>query len=117
MIGFARLHCIRDSLSLCHSSSTCLCWAQCCNLSRLRVMTPDFSAAGVALGAALLFCIAYHKGLPGVWHTRFFLLLARELLSGARLSRLDERVSFRDRVWLSDLDFNLHLNNAHYNIR
>ena len=66
--------------------------------------------------AGAAFLVLYGKGLPFVWHIRFFFLIAWELCFGKKLTSLDERVVFHDRVMLSDMDFNLHQNNAHYNI-
>ena len=74
-------------------------------------------AAWLAYGAVALFLVLYHKGLPFVWHIRFGALIATELLCRRRrLASLDETVVHGERVWLSDMDFNFHQNNAHYNI-
>ena len=76
---------------------------------------PAWVQAAVAISTAA-FVVLYFKGLPFVWHLRFFSLIVWEMAFGKRLRRLDEKVVFHDRVWLSDMDFNLHMNNAHYNV-
>ena len=66
----------------------------------------------VALAAIFLY-LHWH-GLPFMFHIRTGGIMVRGMLSGNKLKRVDEPVEHHETVLLSDMDFNIHMNNAIY---
>lgn len=79
-------------------------------------------AAGAAAVAGTAFLALHAKGLPFAFHVRtLWIILGRSLCHGGRRGgaprgAATDAVEIRDRVTLSDMDYNLHVNNSIYTV-
>lgn len=75
-----------------------------------------FNGWYLVLGILAAWVVLYRSTLPGVFHLRILVQVVRQILGKTKpLTDLDKELVIHERVWLGDLDFNIHANNARYN--
>jgi len=74
-----------------------------------------FSWGLLGFGVLCAWAVLYHRGLPLYFHLRVLSYVVRAIMRPQPFSRADEEIVLHERVWLSDVDFNIHCNNAVYN--
>jgi hypothetical protein len=74
-----------------------------------------FSWALLGFGVLCAWAVLYHRGLPLYFHLRVLSYVVRAIMRPQPFSRADEEIVLHERVWLCDVDFNVHCNNAVYN--
>lgn len=64
--------------------------------------------------AVVLFVVLYWKGIPGAFHLRLMVAVLYGAFVEGRLRSVKDHAVLEDRVILSDMDINLHMNNSVY---
>ena len=77
-----------------------------------------FGISSFAVAAAVslvIFCVLLARSaIPFYFHFRLLLYVAHAVLFPSQLASADEEIVTAERCWLSDMDFNIHMNNAVY---